>query len=99
MSIEKILGYECSQCIKLYGHSEQRCAFCEEKAYYRDGLIEVKKMADKTTWNEVRMIVDTTLNAYASIIDLKDKDELSSLGNDIIGIIRDVYYNKKVEAN
>ena len=56
-------------------------------------------MADKTTWNEVRMIVDTTLNAYASIIDLKDKDELSSLGNDIISIIRDVYYNKKVEAN
>ena len=37
---EKILGYECSQCIKLFGHSEERCAFCEEKAYYRDGLIE-----------------------------------------------------------
>lgn len=36
----KLLDYECQECIKLYGHSEQRCAFCEEKAYYRDGLIE-----------------------------------------------------------
>ena len=38
--MENILGYECSECIKLYGHEEMRCAFCEEKAYYRDGLVE-----------------------------------------------------------
>ncbi len=40
VSIEEILGYECSQCIKLYGNCEERCGFCEEKAFYRDGLIE-----------------------------------------------------------
>lgn len=35
----KILDSECQECIKLYGHEEMRCAFCEEKDYYRDGLI------------------------------------------------------------
>lgn len=37
---EKILGFECQECIKLYGYNEERCAFCEDKAYYKDGLIE-----------------------------------------------------------
>ena len=37
---KELLDQECQQCIKLYGHEEMRCAFCEEKAYYRDGLIE-----------------------------------------------------------
>lgn len=39
---EKILGSECQKCIELYGYEEMRCAFCEEKAYYRDGLMEIK---------------------------------------------------------
>lgn len=55
-------------------------------------------MADKTTWNEIRKELDRTLNAYASIIDLEEGEEMKSLGNDIITIIRNVYYNKKVEA-
>ena len=36
----RILDSECYECLKLYGHEVMRCAFCEEKAYYRDGLIE-----------------------------------------------------------
>lgn len=55
-------------------------------------------MSEKTTWNEIRKELDHTLDCYASIIDVDEKDELSHLGNDIISIIRDVYYNKKVEA-
>ena len=38
--MSKILDSECKECIKFYGHSAQRCAFCEDKAYYRDGIIE-----------------------------------------------------------
>ena len=53
-------------------------------------------MADKTTWNEIRKKLDRTLDCYQSIIDIEEKDELSHRGNDIISIIRDVYYNKKV---
>lgn len=49
--MSKILGSECSECIKLYGHSEERCAFCEDKAYYRDGIVEEKiKIANKETY-------------------------------------------------
>lgn len=56
----------------------------------------VKK--EKTSWNAIRAKLDRTLDAYASIIDIEEKDELSHLGNDIISIIRNVYYNKNVEA-
>lgn len=36
----KILDSECQKCIKLYGYDGMRCAFCEEHAYYIDGLVE-----------------------------------------------------------
>ncbi len=55
-------------------------------------------MRDKTTWNKVREELIETLLAYESIIDVDEYDEFRHLGNDIISIIRDVYYNKKVEA-
>jgi len=45
--MSKILDSECQECIRLYGHSEQRCAFCEDKSYYRDGLIEMKEIKNK----------------------------------------------------
>lgn len=48
---------------------------------------------DNVNWNAVREELDETLKAYASIIDLEEKHELSHLGNDIISIIRGVYYN------
>ena len=35
-----ILGFECEKCINLYGYEDMRCAFCSDKEYYRDGLVE-----------------------------------------------------------
>jgi len=41
-------------------------------------------------WNGIRKKLDEVLISYNSIIDLEDREEFMSLGNDIITIMRGI---------
>lgn len=32
--MKELIEQECKECIKLFGYSEMRCAFCKDKEYY-----------------------------------------------------------------
>ena len=54
-------------------------------------------MADKEDFNLLREKMDSTIDAYASIIDLDEIEEVRALGNDLMSVFRD--FLKQVEVN
>lgn len=43
-------------------------------------------------WNKIRENLNEVLESYALIIDLKEMDKVSDLGNDIISVFKKHYY-------
>ncbi len=60
-------------------------------------FVRETKMADKEDFNLLREKMDSTIDAYASIIDLDEIEEVRALGNDLMSVFRD--FLKQVEVN
>ena len=54
-------------------------------------------MADSEDLNLLRIKMDETIDAYASIIDLDEFEEVRALGNDLMSVFRD--FLKQVVVN
>ena len=59
-------------------------------------LLRETKMVDSGDLNLLREKMDETIDAYASIIDLDEFEEVRALGNDLMSVFRD--FLKQVEG-